>query len=202
VHGGGSAARSSYNTTRQIAFAAMVRTADGQTAPLSDGVDRTADSDQTGVTRDAWSEWQHTAKFHSWTLDSKLGLRAAHYSRNAFSETGANAISLDGRPDALKTRESDINIHLFRRSRTWRPRVQLDFRRQIGDGATSADVQFAGRSDSQFVVNGLPVPHNAFQGVFGLTMRTQAGLELTLEYETEQAPDEAHNAVHFRMRFR
>jgi len=202
VHGGGSAARPSYNTSRQIAFAAMVTTADGRTAPLSDGVDRTADSDQTGVTRDAWSEWQHTAKFHSWTLDSKLGLRAAHYGRNAFSETGASAISLDGRPDALKTRESDINFHLFRRSGAWRPRVQLDFRRQIGDDATSADVQFAGRSGSRFVVNGLPVPQNAFQGVFGLTMRTQAGLELTLEYETEQAPDEAHNAVHFRMRFR
>jgi hypothetical protein len=48
----------------------------------------------------------------------------------------------------------------------------------------------------------LPVPRNAFQGLFGLTMRTQSGLEMTVEYETEQAPDEAHNAVHFRMRFR
>ena len=202
VHGGGSAARSSYNTTRQIAFAAVATTADGESAPLTNGINRTADADQTGVTRDAWSEIQDTTKFRSWTLDSKLGLRAAHYSRNAFSETGANAVSLDGSSDALETRESDINIHLFRRSGAWRPRVLLDFRRQIGDQAPTADVQFAGRADSQFVVNGLPVPRNAFQGLFGLTMRTQSGLEMTVEYETEQAPDEAHNAIHFRMRFR
>ncbi len=202
IHGGGSAARSSYSTTRQIAFAAIVATADGQVAPLSDGVNRTADSDETGVTRDAWSEFQDTTKFHSWTLDSKIGVRAAHYSRNGFSETGANAVSLDGNPDAMSTRESDVNIHLFRRSGTWRPRVLLDFRRQLGDEAPTADVQFAGRTDSQFVVNGLPVPRNAFQGLFGLTMRSGSGLEFTLEYETEQAPDEAHNAVHFRMRFR
>jgi fibronectin-binding autotransporter adhesin len=202
VHGGGSAARSSYSTTRQIAFAAIIETADGQVAALTDGVNRTADSDQTGVTRDAWSEWQHTAKFHTWTLDSKLGVRAAHYSRRAFSETGANAISLDGNPDALASRESDVNIHLFRRSGVWRPRVLLDFRRQIGDEAPTADVQFAGRADSQFIVNGLPVPRNAFQGLFGLTMRTGSGFELTFEYETQQAVDESHNAVHFRMRFR
>jgi uncharacterized protein with beta-barrel porin domain len=202
LHGGGSAARSSYNTTRQIAFAAVATAADGETAPLSNGISRTADADQTGVTRDAWSEIQDTTKFRSWTLDSKLGLRAAHYSRSAFSETGANAVSLDGSADALRTRESDVNINLFRRSGAWRPRVLLDFRRQIGDQAPTADVQFAGRADSQFVVNGLPVPRNAFQGLFGLTMRTQSGLEMTVEYETEQAPDEAHNAVHFRMRFR
>ncbi len=202
LHGGGSAARSSYNTTRQIVFAAVATTADGESAPLSNGINRTADADQSGVTRDAWSEVQDTAKFRSWTLDSKIGLRAAHYSRNAFNETGANAVSLDGSPDALKTRESDININLFRRTGAWRPRVLLDFRRQIGDQAPTADVQFAGRSDSQFTVNGLPVPQNAFQGLFGLTMRTQSGLEWTIEYETQQAQDESHNAVHFRMRFR
>ena len=154
------------------------------------------------MTRDAWSEIQDTTKFRSWTLDSKLGVRAAHYSRNAFSETGANAVSLDGSSDALETRESDININLFRRSGAWRPRVLLDFRRQIGEQAPTADVQFAGRADSQFVVNGLPVPRNAFQGLFGLTMRTQSGLEMTVEYRNRAGAGRSAQCDHFRMRFR
>jgi autotransporter-associated beta strand protein len=201
-HGGGSAAKTTNDTKRDIAIRAFIPNELGVLIPLSNGVDRQAESDQDGNTRDSWTELQHTKKFTAWTLDSKLGFRNAHFSRNTFNERGAGAISLDGSEDTLTSRESHVDIHLFKKTGAWRPRMLVTYRREFSDDATSADVNFQNRPDSQFEVTGLPVPRDTYHGLFGLSMRTLSGLEYTFEYETQQARDESHHAVHFRMRFR
>lgn len=201
-HGGGSAAKTKNNTKRDIAFQAYVPDENGNLVPISKGVNRAAESDQGGDNEDAWSEWQHTQKWTGWTLESKIGLRAARYGRKGFSETGAGAISLVGAAEALKSRESNVDVNLFKKTGAWRPRVLLHYRREFGDDETKADVNFNERPDSQFEVSGLPVPKDTYHGLFGLTVRTALGLEYTFEYETQQAKDESHHAFHFRMRFR
>jgi len=201
VHWGGSVARSKTTTKRHIQFAALVPDGNGQLVPLSAGIDRDATSDQVSTTRDAWSDWQFTRKFGTWTFDGKLGVRVASYSREGFSESGADSISLDVRAQTLSTREFNIDLHHFRRSGTWRPNILVMYRREFGDDWTRAKATFAGDPNSQFSVQGMPVPRDTFQGLGGLTMRSAAGLLYTLEYQFLRSTDETRHSVRFRVRF-
>ncbi len=99
-------------------------------------------------------------------------------------------------------RQSEVDLNLFKKSGAWRPRIVLNYLHEFADDSTLADVNFQQRPDSQFEVTGLPIPRDVFHGLFGLTMRSMSGLEYTFEYETTQASNESHNAVHFRMRFK
>ena len=201
IHGGGSSAANSYHSERPIAINATVPTATGD-QPLSDGVNRTATGDQNGVTRDQWSEWQDTVRVGTWTMESKVGWRRATYGRDQFAETGASAISLLALAQDLTTKEADVNIHTYRRSGSWRPNLQINFRRELGDDLTNADVQFTGQPTTDFQVNGVPIAQDQLHIIAGLTMRTKLGLEYTIEYETLRATNENHQGVHFRVRFR
>ena len=200
-HGGGSAAKSKTSTQRNIQFAAVVRDSNGNLVPLSNGVDRNAESDQSADSQDTWSELQGTKKFGLWTLDSKVGIRAARLLRNPFSESGADSVSLAAQAEEITSREANLDVHLFKRKGNWRPNILMSYRHESGDQSTAANLNFEGRPDSQFEVQGVSVPMDTFQGLFGLTARI-FGLEYTVEYETKQSREESHNAFHFRMRFR
>lgn len=202
LHGGGSASKTKNDTKRDINFAARVPDENGNMVPLGDGVDREAESDQSGDVEDGWTELEHTQKWTEWTLDSKAGWRSARFGREEFSERGAGSISLEGAATSLVSHESHFEVDLFKKTGGWRPRMLITFRREFGDDATTADVNFENRPDSQFEVTGLPIPRNTFHGLFGLTMHSQLGLEYILEYETQQASGESHHAFHFRMRFK
>lgn len=200
-NGGGSASRTVYTTKRPIAFQATIPGPNGP-EPLSTGINREADADQSGTVKDTWTEIKDTFRRGSWVYNWKVGWRAATYSRNPFTESGAGALSLVGLADVFKTKEADVNIHAFRRSGTWRPRILLSYRRELGDLATNSNVQLGGQSAGDFIVNGVPIPQSEFHGLFGLTMRTSLGFEYTIEYETRVAKDENHQGVHFRVRFK
>src|SRR5581483_5016436 len=79
-HLGGSAARTAYTTQRPIAFAASIPSPDGA-QPLSQGVDRTASADQTGVVKDTWTELQDSLKRGGWSYSWKIAWRTATYDR-------------------------------------------------------------------------------------------------------------------------
>jgi hypothetical protein len=202
AHAGSSVSKNINGTKRDVTIRAQVPDENGNLVPMSSGIDRSAESDQNGYTEDIWSELQHTRKWTSWLMDSKFGMRATRYVRRAFNETGAGSISLEGAEDVLRSREARFDFHAFKKTGTWRPRILLNYLREFGDDATQANVNFDQRPDSQFQVTGLPIPRDTFHGLFGLTMRSLSGLEYTFEYETTQASNESHNAVHFRMRFK
>jgi len=75
------------------------------------------------------------------------------------------------------------------------------YRREFGDDWTRAKATFAGDPNSQFSVQGMPVPRDTFQGLGGLTMRSAAGLLYTLEYQFLRSTDETRHSVRFRVRF-
>ncbi len=226
VHFGGSRSWTRTSTTRNIQFAAYVPDASGRMVPLSPGtvspgaasspvrvgatvfeaavprpgIDRTATSDERSTASDAWSEWQFTRKFDTWTVDTKLGLRASRFSRTGFSESGADSISLTAAAQTLSYKETNLDFHLFRRSGTWRPNVLVTYRREFGDEFSVADLSFAGNPDTPFAVRGFPVPRNTFQGLFAITMRSVAGLLLTMEYQTLQNSEESRHSLRCKVR--
>jgi hypothetical protein len=202
VHGGGSTAHIKTTTTRTINFAATVPDVNGNPTPLSDGIDRSATSDQTADLSDAWTEVQHTKKWDSWTADTKVGLRVTRLTRQPFSELGADSISLVSPELQLHTRDTNIDFHTWKRSGNYRPNILVSIHHASGDTGNYADLHFAGAPDSGFDTSGAQIPLNTFSGLFGLTVRSFSGLEYTLEYETRQSDQESTNAVHFRMRFR
>jgi len=200
VHWGGSLSRATTTTKRTIQFAALVPDASGQLVPLSVGVDRVATSDQIATTRDAWSDWQFTRKFGTWTFDGKLGLRVASYTRQAFGEAGADSISLDVANQTLSTREFNIDIHHFRHAGTWRPNIWVTYRRDFGESWTRAGAAFAGAPTNEFEIQGMPVPRDTFQGLFGITMRSRAGIGYTIEYQFMRNSDETRQSFRFKVR--
>jgi autotransporter-associated beta strand protein len=198
-HLGGSAAKTTYTTQRQINFAATVPSPTGE-KPLSEGVDRVADASQGGIAKDTWTELDDTFRRGAWTHTWKIGWRAATYDRNPFTETGADSLSLVGLAETLKTKEADVNINSYKRTGSWRPNVRISYRRELADRTTTSGMQLGDQAAGEFQVSGVPIPVDEFHGIFGLTLRT-FGLEYTIEYETRRAKDENHQGVHFRARF-
>src|SRR5438045_743007 len=64
------------------------------TCPGATGISREAESAQDGVNNDIWTELQDSLKVSSWTYDARVGFRRASYGRGAWSETGAQSLSL------------------------------------------------------------------------------------------------------------
>jgi outer membrane autotransporter protein len=168
--------------------------------PLSNGIDRTAESDQTGVASDGWTELKGAKKVSGWNIDYKTSVRASRVSRNAFTETGAGSISLQGADDTVTVREADVNINSYKKVGKWRPRFMVEYRREFAPDATNTDLNFEGRPDASFETQGLPIPQVEYQGIAGITMHGNL-LEYTIEYHFGKSQGETHNSVSVRVHF-
>ncbi len=198
VQGGGSAAWTSGSSERQIRVAAS--RAEGQ--PAGSAFDRTAQSDQEGTARDAWTEFQDSLNVKSWRTEGKVGWRRARFTRKAFAESGAGPLSLVGTDDTLTSTEADVLVRVWRREGAYRPHFLFSFRRQLGDDVNMREVQFGDTTNGRFTVTGLPLAQNTVLSRTGLTVRTGSGLEYTLQYEFRIAESEQRHTADFRIRFR
>jgi autotransporter-associated beta strand protein len=200
LRGGGSTARTTYKTARRIAFAATAPLELGA-ALLTGGIDRLAESEQTGTVSDTWSEYNDNTKVKTYTLDWMVGVRHARITRDAFDETGALSLSLSGDDDTLSLTQTDVKLHLWRREGRIRPFFETTLRRELTDGETSTAVQFTGVDNSSFKVDGLTVPGNTFIGRGGVTWRTWLG-SLTFEYQLHKSPGQTRQTADLRVRFK
>jgi autotransporter-associated beta strand protein len=198
--GGGSAAHSSYKTRRQIVFQALLPVELGA-EPLSEGIDRKAESEQQGTTTDSWSEIHDSRKRGTYTIEGLLGIRHARISRGSFSETGALALSLNAAEQIIKLTQTDVRLHLWRRSGTYRPFLDANYRRELAAGGTTAALAFSGLANSNFQVQGIGVPLNMYSGRLGMTLATFAG-QATFTYEFKQAPGQRRQTASIRFRFK
>jgi fibronectin-binding autotransporter adhesin len=201
LHGGGSAARTKNKTERGIAFQAMVPNENGQLVPLSDGVDRTAQSDQTGVAADGWTEIKAGQTVKDWNFDYKSSVRTSRVTRHAFAEQGAGAISLEGGDETITIKEADVNVASARKSGKWRPHFLLEYRKEFAPTATTANLNFEGRPDASFETEGLPIPQTEYKGLAGITMHGSF-LEYTIEYHFAKSQGEKHQSLSVRLHFR
>ena len=199
VRGGGSAAHSSYKTTRQIVFQALLPAELGG-APLTDGIDRTAEAEQSGSTTDSWGEIQDSRKVRTYTIEAMLGIRHQRISRSAFTETGALSLSLAALEQVINLTQTDIRVHAWRRTGSYRPFFNFNYRRELADGDASTDMALSGFPDSDFQVKGIGVPVNTYAGKLGVTFVPWIG-QATFTYEFKAAEGQRRQSVGFRVRF-
>ncbi|HEX4347946.1 MAG TPA: autotransporter domain-containing protein, partial [Vicinamibacterales bacterium] len=201
IHAGGSASPTSNHSQRQIAFTAMVPDANGNLVPLTGGIDRTADTTQTGMNTDGWTEGKGSYKRSGWLFNATTGLRAARMNQHAFQETGAGSISLQGGDQVLKQKEVNLNVVGDRKIGVWRPHFELAYRREFSPTLTTADMQFAGQSDTDFTTQGLPIPVTEYKGEAAITYRG-GFITWTATYRFSKSAEETHNSISFSAHFK
>ena len=200
LRAGGSTARTKYKTKRRMAFAAALPLELGA-ALLTGGIDREAETEQEGLVSDTWSEYDDNLDVKSYTVDWTVGMRHARFNRNGFAESGASSLSLSGEDQTLKLTQTDVKVHIWRRKGNIRPYLETTFRRELTDGKTTTELQFVNVPDSEFSVDGIPIPGNTFVGRGGVTIRTWLGF-WTFEYEIRKAPGQSRQAADVRVRFK
>jgi uncharacterized protein with beta-barrel porin domain len=197
-HGGGSAAKTNTNSTREI----HIQQGDPNRDPGAAPFDTTTTANRDGSASDAWSEWQDTVRIKTWTTEAKVGWRHARFARQPFTEQGGGPVSLQSGASTLTLTESDVLVRSFKRSGRYRPYFMFTFRRALGDQANTEDSQFVNQPGATFAVQGLPMARNTVMGRSGLTLHLGVGLEFTLEYEYRHAEFESRHTADFRVRFR
>jgi hypothetical protein len=168
---------------------------------LTGGIDREAESEEVGLVSDTWGEYDDSLGVKTYVLDWMVGIRQARFSRGGFSESGAAALALSAPEQILTLRHSDVKLHLWRKSGTYRPYVETMFRREMTDGSTGMTLRFSDEPDSDFTVDGVPVPGNMFAGRGGLTMHTRLGA-WTFEYAIRKAAGQTRQTGDVRIRFK
>jgi fibronectin-binding autotransporter adhesin len=200
ISGGLSTARSSSETDRRIAFAALLPPVLGL-EPLIGGIDREARAEETSLLSDEWGEYADNLDVKSYRIDWNIGARHARFARNGFSEEGAGALALTAADQVLNLKQTDVKLHVWRRQGTFRPFAETMFRHDMSDPVTRAALKFTETPDSDFEVEGVPVPGNAFTGRFGMSWMTLVGA-VTFEYQIKKAPGQSRQAFDVRMRFK
>jgi uncharacterized protein with beta-barrel porin domain len=200
VRFGGSAARSNYQTQRPLQFQALLPVELGA-IPLDEGIDRKAQAQQNGTTSDQWSEIHDSRDVKSFTLEGLVGVRHARISRGAFAETGAVAISLDGTDEALNLTQTDLRVHMWRRTGTYRPFFDLNYRHELAEDGTHAAVRFDGLPQSDFIVEGLNIPAQSVSVRGGMNLALLFG-QATVTYEYKTAQGQRRQTAGIRVRFK
>jgi uncharacterized protein with beta-barrel porin domain len=199
---GGSASKSSYTTQRQIQFAATLPQDLGGEA-LTGGIDRQAQSTQQGTSSDQWSELHDSRKVGTYTFEGLVGIRHARFSRQGWTETGADSLSLEGQADqSLTLNETDIKISGHRRSGTFRPFFETFYRHELSNAQTITELSFAAAANSNFQIAGLPVPGNTYSGKIGASMMLRFAGQLTAEYSFLTSSAETRQSVGLHFRFK
>jgi autotransporter-associated beta strand protein len=200
LRGGGSAARTKSDVTRPIQFAATLPAELGASLLLG-GIDRTAESNETSLQSDEWAEYADHQNVKTYRLDWNVGFRHARFARNGFAEQGAGFLSLIADAQTLHLRQTDVKIHMYRRSGDIRPYFETMFRREMSDGDTTTTLRFPSSKKTDFDVKGLPASGNAFLGRFGVSLVTIIGT-VTTEYEVRQSPGQSRQSFDVRVRFK
>src|SRR5262249_5628100 len=98
--------------------------------------------------------------------------------------------------------ETDVEVHMYRRSGTYRPFFETMYRRELTDANTTIALSFAGAANSNFKIDGLPVPGNTYSGRGGAWMVVRVPGELTPESSFLRSPSETRESVALRFRYK
>jgi autotransporter-associated beta strand protein len=200
VRFGGSGAKSNYKTKRQIQFQAYLPPELGG-LPIDNGIDRTAQAEQSGGTSDQWGEIHDSRRIRTYSIEGLFGMRHARISRSSFLENGAISLSLDGDDETLNLTQTDVKIHFWRREGTYRPFADFSYRRELAEDGTRAAVRFDGFPSSDFIVEGINIPTSTYTVRGGMVFVMLFG-QATLTYEYKGAEGQKRQTVGFRMRFK
>ena len=137
----------------------------------------------------------------SWYVYPSAGLRYARYDRRAWTEDGADALSLAAPDQAFSLKQADVGLWLGRARGRFRPEASTTYRRGLGDRRTMATLELSGLGNGLFVVDGLPLAQDTFVGRAGLTLQTQS-VRVSLAYELQRAQSQLRQAIQFSLGFK
>jgi uncharacterized protein YhjY with autotransporter beta-barrel domain len=194
---GTSVARTTYRTRRGIAFEARLDPQFGG-QKMFEGVDRVARGEQTGIDTSAWIDLSFDTAIGGWLLQPGTGFRAARYGYDAWTETGAGALSLSAPSQHLRSTQADLSLHIARAAGRLRPYGSATYRRELGKGRTETALQFGTDAAGGFRVQGQPFAADRMIGAVGLAS-AQAGF--SFGYRVDSGGGQLRHAVDFGVRF-
>jgi fibronectin-binding autotransporter adhesin len=196
VDGGISVARTAYDITRSFAFTALAPTG----RPLFDGVNREATSEPAGLAAEFWGEMRFDRRLGWWELQPTIGIRRARYGLDAWSEEGADALSLSAPAQTIASMQADIGVRFSRAAGRVRPYVGGSARRELTSGRVISNVELGGRSDGLFTVDGLAFAPDVAIGEAGLLFQTDR-LGFSLSYVGRRGRQQTRHTVQLSVAF-
>jgi fibronectin-binding autotransporter adhesin len=173
--GGGSFAYTYYDMERSFAFSALGPT--GQ--PLVTPINRTATSSPSGPATELWFEPRYNFLLGEWDLQPTGSLRAAWYHQNAWTESGADSLSLTGPETTVNSTQAGVGIRFSRVIGGVRPFVSGFYRHELTDGFNSTMAQIGPDPRGLYRVDGIALARNVTIGQGGLTfIHNSFGLSL------------------------
>ena len=139
---------------------------------------------------------QFANRFFPWILQPGVGLRYARYTRNAWTEAGADSLSLAAPHQFVASDQIDVGVHFLRGSGRFRPNASAAYRRELGTGNTGTTLQLAGSPDGLFTLNGIPLASDTLTVRAGFLVQA-ARFNLSLGYEARRAFDQTFQAIQF-----
>jgi hypothetical protein len=198
IRGGGSVARSKSESKRNILLVARLPQELGGT-PVTGGLLREPTSEEVTIQSDQWSEYAGHVNVDDFRLDVMFGARRARFSRGAFTESGAGALSLQADDNVMTITDTDVKVQLRRIEGRHRPYFETLVRHSSGWPETTK-LRFAEEDASEFEVRGLPLGSNALAVRTGLNAIRKAGT-FTFEYRFRKAAGQFVQALDLRYRF-
>ena len=180
---GASVARNSYQIRRAIRFTARLPEVFGDT-PLFGGVNRVATSAPAATSADAWADWSRPVQRGAWGLSPSVGLRYARSSQRAWSESGADSLSLSSVGQTTQTAQADLGIRIARALGQLVPSASVAYRRDLTASQSSNRVQISGDADGTFLIDGPSLLPQMFTMRAGTTL-VLARVGLSLNYESQ-----------------
>jgi uncharacterized protein with beta-barrel porin domain len=199
AHVGASLARSSYAVDRTFAFTARLPEVFGG-APIFSGVDREAISTPAGLATDVWGDWALPFRLRAWAVRPSAGLRYARYARRAWTESGADMLSLSAPAQAIASAQADVGVRVARARGRFRPSASAAYRRELTEGRTSTLLQLSDRADGVFVVDGLLLARDTLTARTGFMLQVDY-FDLALAYEARHAPHQTRHGIQFSVGF-
>jgi uncharacterized protein with beta-barrel porin domain len=181
ARGGVSVARSAYSTARAFQFVARLPETFGG-GPIFGGVSRSATSEASGLGTDVWGDWEIPLRVSRWIARPVASFRSARYSRGAWSETGADSLSLSANAQTIWSAQAGGGVQVMRSTGRFRPTVSTTYRRELTDGRTAMALHLLDDTGSRFTTQGLFLPKNMISVQPGVVFRTD-------EYEVFVAVD-------------
>ena len=199
AHAGAGVARSGYHIRRRLQFTALMPEAFGG-RPAFGGIDREATSTPSEISADVWGQLSTVSRFGKWSVAPAAGFRLARYSRAAWAEQGAGALSLSAPESIARAAHVDLGVRAARALGRFRPNVSFLYRRALG-AVSATEIQLSDRAEGGFSISGTNLTGDHLTSRAGLAYALAGDVALSLVYELRQASPQARQSVRFGVEF-
>lgn len=196
LQSGISVAKAMYDVKRQFQFAAIGPSG----RPLFGIVDRGATGSPSGLATDVWVEGRFNVPLGSWDLQPGAGMRSGWFQRDAWSETGADSLSLTGPSQTARAMQGDVGLRLARAAGGFRPFAEGMYRRELLTDVLSATLALSAQPGGLFEVDGVALAPDSVVGRGGVMFLTDRAVFSVL-YDVRHSESHTRQSLQFGVGF-